>query len=520
MTAPNVDQILMGQDPTTRMAQDINNNNNQWEGATPIEATAAPNVNEIEAARLQGREEGRHERDKERQERSPNDNLVFVAAPAPINDNSAKKYVFAAFVIAVIAAAIIVVWQVMTNRNSAEPAPTITPPTPEDCLNTSQGLLVEGQNETSVRTYAVEIDFAVSPDMNDIEMTLFKTELEIRTQRYVLPLLIGCQIDGPIIIENNNFVIKNALMETISITPPETGCSLTGSESPVCSLVYMEMDLFLKDPEVSSDYILELIAFVFQHKDLLDLLDLSTPVDALETQREYEVLATPVPSSLPSFSPTDKPVQDLPMPSKEECLNISEGVSADNEDLVLQEYDIYMDVMLDELLEDLTDITDELEDKLQQLLMPLLAGCDPSFFLDDDTAPDGVVGDLGETITTSSTNLGNTQTRRHLVTEGLVLNALVEAEYLIDGLCLAESDPPCYRYVIHLDIFVKSIAASADFTEPLMTKFREEPLVKRLGLLLPFVEITIVETVAQTPSAMPSCKFILNDDHLELLLVC
>ena len=112
--------------------------------------------------------------------------------------------------------------------------------------------------------------------------------------------------------------------------------------------------------------------------------------------------------------------------------------------------------------------------------------------------------------------LDNTKNRRCLATEGLIEYALIEAEYLVRGLCLAESDPPCYRCFIHLDIFVSRLVGSEDFSESLMAKYREEPLIEKLRLLPPFVNITfvhIVHTVAQAPSTIPSCKWTTRSDN-------
>ena len=61
-----------------------------------------------------------------------------------------------------------------------------------------------------------------------------------------------------------------------------------------------------------------------------------------------------------------------------------ETIGSDNsvqgqEDLFLQEYDIFLDVMLDYVSDDLSYVTIELETKLQSLLMPSLAGCIDEF---------------------------------------------------------------------------------------------------------------------------------------------
>ncbi|KAL3934121.1 MAG: hypothetical protein SGBAC_010093 [Bacillariaceae sp.] len=443
---------------------------------TTVEAKAAPDIDEIEAARQQGREEGRTERNQGQQ---PEQSLVFVATAAP-RDTTAKKYAIFALVIVVIAAGV-VAWQVLkgnTTDDSQVKATRFDPPTVDDCLAVSQGRAVQEQDEGTVRIFAVDITFHLAVNESSVNRAFLKAELDLRIQRYALPLIVGCAIDGPITVENNSFVVANALLELTTLGGFEDCNSNLGG---LCSFVYLQMELYLKDVNVESKEVIDLIAQVFQHEGLLELLSFISPVEVIDTKRVFEVVA--LSSSLPSSGPSMKAEEErLPgddSPSSGNCLAIGSGNPVDGQrDLSLQEYDISLDVMLDVVFDDLTPITRELEAALQRLLMPSLAGCI----------------DRG----------------RRLQGNNLIRNAFVEAEVELRSECLPESDRPCYHYVIHLDIFVPSIVSSADFTQVIKDKFLEAPLVERLGLLSPFVRITVVQALAQTPSTMPSCNFPIN----------
>ncbi|CAJ1946429.1 unnamed protein product [Cylindrotheca closterium] len=419
--------------------------------APTVEATAAPDVDEIEAARQQGR-------DEERNARAPAEtNNVFLATLAP-KENKGRKY--AAFLFLVIATGVITWLLVPKASESLSQIQIFDPPTAEDCLAISEGKETADQNGTISNQFGVEMDFAVTAD---IDIEFLRKELAAKIQRDVLPFLVGCNIavSVSISIENNIFVIENAVLKSISTGDP-TVCRNATVER-LCSFVYMELDVFSKDDDVLSEVLLGQIIGVFGDEALLMFLNLISSVQEIYFNTAFEILPT-------TLSPSkQEDVSGDGLPSQEICDAISNGTQVPGqESLVPQEYDIFMDVMLESESE-LVLITIELEQKLQSLLMPSLAGCDDNALRDN-----------------------------------LILNALVDAGAGTNGTCLPESESPCYRYVIHLYIYIDSIISSADFLEEIMAKFREIPLVERLGLLSPFKRITIVEIISEATSTGPS----------------
>lgn len=308
-------------------------------------------------------------------------------------------------------------------------------------------------------------------------LELLKAELEIRIQMKVLPLLIGCALPGPIYIEGNTFAIADAQVTNVIVRTPQTECNLLNSESTlICSSVYMEMEIFVKDSKESRDsYIRALISFVFEHKSLLELLDLITPIQAIETKRLYEVdptlftpSPTPSPSNMPAFTPS---------PSSSRCSGVAEGREVGWLDgLVIQQYDVFLDVIMTNDAQLTAQIIADFERKLRQVLLPALVGCD---------------GDVEN----SPTLFGYAQ--------------IGDAEVVNGGTCLPQSQQPCYHVVVHLDLHVISLVRAGDFSQDIQEEFEEAPLVERLDLLPPFRKITVVDTVARytpTPSSTPSCK--------------
>ena len=165
---------------------------------------------------------------------------------------------------------------------------------------------------------------------------------------------------------------------------------------------------------------------------------------------------------------------------KENCLAIAngdgiKGLDADN--AALQEYNVLLDVTLDDEISDLSPVTMQLEQKIQQVIMPPLAGC--------PAEEDG------------------------LHQETNVFDSLVDdVKHDSNSSCLEESSSRCYRYDIQLHLSVPALAKSADFSREIMAEFQEAPLVEQLGLMLPFVQITFVQVMAQVPTSSPSGKFV------------
>ena len=105
-----------------------------------------------------------------------------------------------------------------------------------------------------------------------------------------------------------------------------------------------------------------------------------------------------------------------------------------------------IDVTRDSEAEEISQRTMELQEKMKDILMPLLAGC-----IEEGNGQDSNKG---------------------------ICNTLVDAEDSIEVDCLPESGNPCHRSVIHLDISVPRTNSSDDFSDEIMEKCREVPLVE------------------------------------------
>ena len=134
-------------------------------------------------------------------------------------------------------------------------------PTEEDCLAVSQGMKVGEQDEMASNLAGLKMDFVVASNVN---IELLQLELEAQLQRDVLPLLVGCNIEGHVSIENNMFLIENAVLKIISINEPTT-CNSNSEE--LCSSVYLELDIFSKEGNGLDESVLILITDVFQAKE-------------------------------------------------------------------------------------------------------------------------------------------------------------------------------------------------------------------------------------------------------------
>ncbi|CAJ1961998.1 unnamed protein product [Cylindrotheca closterium] len=411
---------------------------------TPLEAIAAPDEDEIEAALRRGRSEGQK---------------VFVASPAPKGDRKSRKYMymFGAFVVFVIAAGVIT-WMVV-SKDSGDTIIYLTydPPTEEDCLAISKGTETENQVEKTGTFFGVELDFAVAAN---IDIGFLQTELEMRMQRDVLPGIAGCELRAPSIIQNNIFIVENALVKSISVSNPVT-CNRNSED--LCSSVDLEFDVISKDDDVENEVLRDLIKDMFNNEGLLDLLYLASPVQNIYFVTAFEITSSESPSSSPSI--------------QEACDAIANGTPvAGQEDplVVVIGYDILMDVTLNSETDDFSQQAMTLEEEIQRILMPILAGC--------------------------------TNQRRRLQTESSIVNALVSVEASTDDACLPGSESPCHRFVINLDIYAHLTDTAVDFAGEITELFRETPLVERLGLLSPFRSITTVAILSDDASKSPSVR--------------
>ena len=77
---------------------------------------------------------------------------------------------------------------------------TFDPPTAKDCLAISGGKETAGQNGTTSNRVGIEMAFAVA---DDVDLLFLQTELDVKMQRDVLQLLVGCGVEGSFSIDNN-----------------------------------------------------------------------------------------------------------------------------------------------------------------------------------------------------------------------------------------------------------------------------------------------------------------------------
>ncbi|KAL3927890.1 MAG: hypothetical protein SGBAC_012890 [Bacillariaceae sp.] len=432
----------------------------QWTGG--VEALEASAVDEMEGAPQRQREEGPNEG------RDEKDNLVFVASPAPpVKKGKKYKYMLAAFVVFAVAAGVIT-WLVVSGKpQEVTIFVTYDPPTEEDCVAISKGMETADQFGTTVKYFGVGMEFATA---STIDLEFLQTELQLRIQRDALPGIAGCDLGSSPIIENNIFVIENAVLKSISI---EESAKCSENSERRCSPVYLELDLFSKDDDVQSEVLVDLLTDLFQDEELLVLLNLASPVERIFFTTAFEILPSVAPSSSPS-------IQDDGSPSQETCDAIANGTPVSGQEdvvVVVKEYDILMDATFDSETEDLSLHTMVLEEEIQRILMPMLAGC--------------------------------SNQRRRLQLENYVVNALADVEVVAGAECLVNSERPCYRYVANLTIYFSSTASTADFMESIDAEFRAIPLVERLNLLPPFKAISIVriskrEEISANPSGIKS----------------
>ncbi|KAL3926827.1 MAG: hypothetical protein SGBAC_013323, partial [Bacillariaceae sp.] len=344
-----------------------------------LEATAAPNIeDQLEAARQQGREEGRVERrseqrDEEEQQRQQEDNKpVVIAASLEQTENKSSreyKYLLVALVIAAIAGGI-TAWQLLSsNQTSAgfgSPSPTA-----EDCKAVSEGMKVEGQDELTSRTIDVALNLAMAS--NKFNLEVLKQELEAELQQVALPLLVGCSNEGSVSIENNVFLIENAVIVPVSISN-STGCSSNADET-ACASFDFQLQLFLGDGTELDQPILDLVTGLFQDEGLLELLNLASPVTEVNVNKVVPNIPSFVPSSSPSTMGgiSGTPFDDLMIPNDdiptvERCEAIGNGTLViEQEDLVVLTYEALLDVTLS-FQPQLSLVSIDLQTKLQAVI--------------------------------------------------------------------------------------------------------------------------------------------------------
>lgn len=428
------------------------------------EGTTGPGMDElVEAAHQTARQERREDRSMQGQ-------IV-------VTENSGgrkKKYMYIAVLLTAIAVALgMTAWVILIHINSSNSDTSLgqnaaSYPSEEDCLAVSKGIVPTGQKKANATAFGVEMEFVVPKSVN---AGFLQTELGFKMQQEVLPALVGCDHDKPI-SKNTNIVA--ALLTSVLVSNPEP-CSQDSEK--VCSTVYFEMDVFASCRDESKEDLLKIIETLYQDGGgLLERLNLSTLVEDVYFNNAFEIVLPTSPSPGPTSTLSDN------------CVAIGNGeVVLDQHDTSVQEYTVLLDVMLDSEPTDLASVTMELEEKIQRFLIPSLAGC--SY----------------ETV--------------HLQSNTGVVGALVDAQHDVDGVCLHDSVSPCYRYAIQLYLFVSRLVRSADFSEEIMTKFEEAPLVETLELSNPFVRITVVKTVAQTPSASPSGTYSSIERYYHLFLI-
>lgn len=180
---------------------------------------------------------------------------------------------------------------------------------------------------------------------------------------------------------------------------------------------------------------------------------------------------TPGSDSPPTSNPTDAARSDNDE-MDEKCLKLSSGTAFQwTETMNVQSFDIHMDVML-KFESDLPILLSGLEERIQEVLLPKLAGC-------------------------SSISRQNSFERRDYSIE----NAIVEARLQEDDACLPKSvDSPCYRVIATLAVQLEENGPNTGLNENVIEVFGKDPLVKELGLLLPFQKIEIVEMALVSPS--------------------
>jgi hypothetical protein len=184
-----------------------------------------------------------------------------------------------------------------------------------------------------------------------------------------------------------------------------------------------------------------------------------------------------IPTNMPTIEAFSKsnPSDDLPYEKEtmDKCLAIANGTTTElEENMRLHSFDIHIDVMF-KFESDVPLLISELEQRLQQVLLPMISGC-PS------------------------------DRRRNVFEMDYVIeSAIVVVRVQENEACLPSADAPCYRTIATLDLQLKENSPTSTLVQDISEIFGRDPLVEKLGLVLPFKRIEIVEVAIRSPSVSP-----------------
>jgi hypothetical protein len=186
---------------------------------------------------------------------------------------------------------------------------------------------------------------------------------------------------------------------------------------------------------------------------------------------------TNVPTNVPTVDAlsTSNPSDSLPYEKEimDKCLAIANGTTIElEENMRLHSFDIHMDVMF-KFASDVPLLISGLEQRIQQVLLPMLSGC----------PIDG---------------------RRNVFEMDYdIESAIVVARVQENEACLPSADAPCFRTIATVDLQVKENPPTSTLLQAVSEVFGRDPLVEKLGLVLPFKRIEIVEVAMRSSSVSP-----------------
>jgi hypothetical protein len=184
-----------------------------------------------------------------------------------------------------------------------------------------------------------------------------------------------------------------------------------------------------------------------------------------------------IPTNIPTVDAlsTSNPSDDLPYEKEtmHKCLAIANGTNIElDENMRLHSFDIHMDVMF-KFESNVPLLISELEQRIQQVLLPMISGCP-------------------------------IDRRRNVFEMDYVIeSAIVVARVQENEACLPSADAPCYRTIATLDLQLKENAHTSTLVQDISEIFGRDPLVEKLGLVLPFKRIEIIEVATRSPSFSP-----------------